>query len=212
MKLFDYCRSSAAYRVRIALNLKELGYEHICVNLLDAQQKSEQYKQTNPQGLIPAFVDNEHTFSQSMAIMEYLDEAYPDSFQLLPSDTNEKARVRSLALSIACDIHPLNNLRVLKYLVAELGITEEQKLAWYHHWITEGFTGLEQQLVTSEMTGEFCHGNSPTIADLCLIPQVFNAKRFNTPMDNFPTINRIVASCEALTAFEKAHPDQQPDA
>jgi len=211
MKLYDYCRSSAAYRVRIALNLKGLEYEHISVNLLEGKQSSDEYKQINPQGLVPSLEDNDNMLNQSLAILEYLEEAYPKTTSLLPESITEKSRVRSLALSIACDIHPVNNLRILKYLVGELGATEEQKLAWYAHWITEGFTALEQQLSSSEFTGKFCHGDKPTLVDLCLIPQVFNAKRFNVPMENFTTINRIVENCEALEAFIKAHPANQPD-
>ena len=211
MKLYDYCRSSAAYRLRIALNLKGINYEHYSVNLLEGKQSSDEYKQINPQGLVPSLEDNGHTLNQSLAILEYLEEAYPDTVSLLPESLSERARVRSLALSIACDVHPLNNLRVLKYLVGQLDATEEQKLEWYAHWITEGFTALETELARSEFTGKFCHGDTPTFADLCLVPQVFNAKRFNVPMDAYPNINRIMENCEALEAFTKAHPANQPD-
>ncbi|NVK24156.1 MAG: maleylacetoacetate isomerase [Gammaproteobacteria bacterium] len=212
MILYDYCRSSAAYRVRIALNLKGLVHEQIPVNLVDGEQSSQQHKQRNPQGLVPSLEENQRIFNQSLAIMEYLDEAYPSSYSLLPEDVNERARVRALSLTIACDIHPLNNLRVLKYLTGTLAVTEQQKLEWYSHWITEGFAALEKTLAESESTGRFCHGDKPTLADICLVPQVFNAKRFNVSLDDFPTINRIVEACDKLMAFKTAHPSEQADA
>ena len=211
MKLDDYCRSSAAYRVRIALNLKGLVYEQVPINLVDGIQSSADYKAINPQGLVPALEDNGKLYNQSLAIIEYLEEVYPASFSLLPTDATQKIRVKSLAYTIACDIHPLNNLRVLKYLVNELQVTEQQKQDWYSHWINEGFTALEQTLVQSNYTGRFCHGDQPSLADVCLVPQVFNAKRFNVSMDNFPTINRIVDACEKLMALKTAHPAEQPD-
>ena len=209
MELFDYVRSSSAYRVRICLNLKGLEYQSTPINLLEKQQSSEQYLFLNPQGLVPALTDNNQLMTQSLAILEYLDEQYPDTHQMLPDSISDRAKVKALALSIACDIQPLNNLRVLNYLVNDLALSEEQKLTWYHHWIKEGFTSLETQLVNSEETGEFCFGDSPSLADVCLVPQVFNAKRFKTPMDDYPTINRIVANCDKLEAFSKAHPDHQ---
>lgn len=211
MKLYDYCRSSAAYRVRIALNLKGLAYEQLPINLVDGIQSSAEYKELNPQGLVPALDDNGKLFSQSLAIIEYLEDVYPASFSLLPDDVIQKARVKSLAYTIACDIHPLNNLRVLKYLVNEFEVTETQKMSWYSHWIKEGFSALESELSSSEHTGRFCHGDQPSLADICLVPQVFNAKRFNVAMDEFPTINRIVDACDKLMAFQTAHPAEQPD-
>jgi maleylacetoacetate isomerase/maleylpyruvate isomerase len=197
--------------VRIALNLKGLVYEQVPINLVDGIQSSADYKAINPQGLVPALEDNGKLYNQSLAIIEYLEEVYPASFSLLPTDVTQKIRVKSLAYTIACDIHPLNNLRVLKYLVNELQVTEQQKQDWYSHWIHEGFTALEQTLVQSKYTGRFCHGDQPSLADVCLVPQVFNAKRFNVSMDSFPTINRIVDACDKLMAFKTAHPAEQPD-
>jgi len=208
MKLFDYVRSSAAYRVRIALNLKQMDYEQIPVNLLEGAQRGEQNLARNPQGLVPSFEDADTTLNQSMAICEYLDDAYPESYRLLPDAPLEKARVRSLAQLIACDIHPVNNLRVLKYLVGELGATEEQKLSWYRHWITLGFEALEEHL-NSEQSGKFCHGDEPTLADLCLVPQVFNARRFETDLSRFPRVVEIADRCNDIDAFIKASPDNQ---
>ena len=209
MELFDYVRSSSAYRVRICLYLKGLEYQQTAINLLEKQQSSEQYKSLNPQGLVPALNDNDQLVTQSISICEYLEEKYPQTPAILPSDLNHKTHVKSLALSIACDIQPLNNLRILNYLVKDMGLSDEQKMTWYHHWIVEGFTALEAQLENSELTGDFCFGNTPTLADICLVPQVFNAKRFKAPMENYPNINRIVENCEKLEAFAKAHPDNQ---
>jgi len=209
MELFDYVRSSSAYRVRICLNLKGLEYQSNAVNLLEQQQSSAQYKALNPQGLVPALNDNGDFFTQSIAICEYLEEQYPDTPAILPKELKAKTQVKTLALSIGCDIQPLNNLRVLNYLVQDMGLSDEQKLTWYLHWIKEGFTALEAQLSNSESTGDFCYGDTPTLADICLVPQVFNAKRFKAPMEDYPTINRIVENCEKLEAFAKAHPDNQ---
>ncbi|SET38353.1 maleylacetoacetate isomerase [Thalassotalea agarivorans] len=203
MKLYDYSKSSAAYRLRIALNLKGLDYEKVNVNLLHGEQKGDDYKALNPQGLVPALEDKT-LYTQSLAILEYLEEAYPQT-PLLPNNLADKTQVRALALSIACDIHPLNNLRVLKYLTVDMALSEEQKMQWYHHWISEGFTALEKQL--AETAGTFSFGDAPSIVDVCLVPQVFNANRFKVPMDAFPTIKRIVAQCETLEAFKLAHPD-----
>lgn len=209
MELFDYVRSSSAYRVRICLNLKGIDYDANVINLLEKQQSSEQYKKVNPQGLVPALKDGDNLITQSIAICEYLEEQYPDTPAILPKELMEKTHVRSLALSIGCDIQPLNNLRILNYLVRDMGLSDEQKMTWYQHWIKEGFTALETQLANSELTGDFCCGNQPGLADICLVPQVFNAKRFKAPMDDYPTINRIVDNCEKLEAFAKAHPDNQ---
>lgn len=209
MELFDYVRSSSAYRVRICLNLKGIDYDANAINLLEKQQSSEQYKKVNPQGLVPALKDGDNLITQSIAICEYLEEKYPDTPAILPADLIAKTHVKALALSIGCDIQPLNNLRILNYLVKDMGLSDEQKMTWYHHWIKEGFTALEAQLANSEYTGDFCCGNEPGLADICLVPQVFNANRFKVAMEDYPTINRIVANCEKLEAFAKAHPDNQ---
>ena len=212
MKLYSYYRSSAAYRVRIALNLKQLPYETVGVHLLKngGEQKQSAYRAKNPQKLVPALEDNEQVFTQSLAIIEYLDEAYPTQ-PLLPAAATERARVRAMAQLIACDIHPLNNLRVLGYLQNQLGADETAKTEWYRHWIQEGFAALET-LLQSEQTGRFCHGDTPTLADCCLVPQVYNARRFQVDLSPYPTIVRIVAECGALPAFQTAAPENQPDA
>ncbi|MBY4678148.1 maleylacetoacetate isomerase [Marinobacterium arenosum] len=212
MILYDYCRSSAAYRVRIALNLKGLAYEQVPVNLLQAEHRGEEHLARNPQGLVPAFEDNGVMINQSLAICEYLDDAYPQTAPLVAGTPADKARIRGLAQLIACDIHPVDNLRVLKYLVGELGASEEQKLEWYRHWIHEGFKGLERRLAESNQTGKFCHGDTPTLADVCLVPQVFNANRFETDLSAYPTIVRINEACNELKAFADAHPNLQPGA
>ncbi len=212
MKLHDYFRSSAAYRVRIALNLKGLAYEHVPVNLLKGEEGAAGYKVLNPQGLVPALeTDDGAVLTQSLAICEWLDETHPEP-PLLPRDALGRARARALALAVACEIHPLNNLRVLKYLVRELGASDEQKLGWYRHWIAEGFAALEAMLAASPATGRFCHGDAPTLADVCLVPQVFNARRFDCELSAFPTVVRIAAACDALEAFAAAAPARQPDA
>ena len=213
MKLYDYFRSSAAYRVRIGLNLKGLAYESLPVHLLrgGGEQLQPAYRAVNPSALVPALQAGEATITQSLAILEYLDEIHP-LMPLMPRDALGRARVRSLALAIACEIHPLNNLRVLRYLVKQAGLTEEAKNAWYVHWVQEGFAALEAQLSASADTGRFCHGDTPTIADCVLVPQVFNAVRFNLDMAAYPTIARIDAACCELPAFEAAHPSRQPDA
>lgn len=213
MKLYTYFRSSAAYRVRIALNLKGLSYDTVPVHLLKegGQQRREEFRQINPSGLVPAFQDERITLTQSMAIIEYLDERYP-AVPLLPHDAPGRARVRELAQIVACDIHPLNNLRVLRYLVRELGLSEDQKNAWIRRWISEGLAGLEAHLARDPAAGPFCHGNSPTVADCFLVPQVHNARRFDIDLAVYPNIARIDALCVDLPAFAAAHPSQQPDA
>jgi maleylacetoacetate isomerase/maleylpyruvate isomerase len=210
MQLFDYCRSSAAYRVRIALNLKALNYTSTPINLVKAEQKAQSYKQTNPQGLVPALQDGDALITQSMAICEYLDEAYPDTFSLLPESAKDKAQVRALANIVACDVHPLNNLRVQQYLVNEMDVTDENKMVWYHHWIHEGFSALEAMLKNT--AGKYCFGDNVTLADVCLVPQVFNANRFKVDLSEYPTLVSVVENCEKLEAFQKAHPNNQPDA
>ncbi|TXG88749.1 MAG: maleylacetoacetate isomerase [Rhodocyclaceae bacterium] len=216
LKLYTYFRSSAAYRVRIALNLKNLEYEAIPVHLVKdgGQHLKEDYRRVNPAGAVPALADRELSLSQSLAIIEYLDEAYPYP-PLLPADPAARARVRAIALDIACEIHPINNLRVLKYLTGQLGLTEEQKNAWYRHWVEVGLASVEARLTTgpnAAMTGKFCHGDHPTLADCCLVPQVFNARRFGCRLDHVPTVVRIDAECRTLPAFVAAAPENQPDA
>ena len=211
MKLYGYFRSSAAYRVRIALGLKGLPYDYLAVHLRKGEQNAEPYREVNPAQLVPVLVDDRGTLAQSLAIIEYLDERYREP-PLLPSGYTERARVRAIALAIACDIHPLDNTRVLKYLVRTVGATEEMKDAWYRHWIDLGLTALETQLSRERATGEFCHGDGPTLADCCLVPQLANARRANIPLDAYPTLTRIETRCEALPAFAAAAPHAQPDA
>ena len=213
MKLYTYFRSSAAYRVRIALNLKGLSYDAIPVHLLrgGGEQLQEEYRAINPSGLVPSFVDEGMTLTQSIAILEYLEEAYPQT-PIMPADAIGRARVRELAQIIACDVHPVNNLRVLRYLVHELGLSEAQKTEWYRHWLVGGLEALEQHLARGPAGGAFCHGDTPTIADCCLVPQVFNAQRNGIDIAAYPTIARINAACIAMQAFVAAHPSNQPDA
>ncbi|MBS0294218.1 MAG: maleylacetoacetate isomerase [Proteobacteria bacterium] len=215
LKLYSYFRSSAAYRVRIALALKGLAYDTIPVHLLKdgGQQHASAYRSANPQGLVPALQLSADgpVLAQSLAIIEYLDETC-EGPALLPSDALGRARVRALAQMVACEIHPLNNLRVLKYLKHELGVSDAQKEAWYAHWVALGLQAVEDTLARGSDTGRFCHGDSPGLADCCLVPQVFNARRFNCALDAYPTINRIVEACEQLPAFRQAAPDMQPDA
>ncbi|CAM3949387.1 maleylacetoacetate isomerase [Vreelandella rituensis] len=210
--LHGYFRSSAAYRVRIALNLKGLAHEQAPVNLVKGENRGDAYRTLNPQGLVPVLETEEGVpLTQSLAICEYLEERYPTP-ALLPDNLEERARVRALAQLVACEMHPLNNLRVLKYLVGELGVSEQDKLTWYRHWVIEGFDALESMLTPAAGTGDFCHGDTPTLADLCLVPQVFNAERFECDLAAYPTIQRITANCRALEAFRLAAPGEQPDA
>jgi maleylpyruvate isomerase len=211
LKLYGYFRSSAAYRVRIALALKGLAYEYLAVHLRKGEQSAAEYRELNPTALVPTLVDDRGTFSQSLAIIEYLDERYPDP-SLLPRTPEARSRVRGIALAIACDIHPLDNLRVLRYVMRTLGASEEAKDAWYRHWVDVGLSALEAQLAREPATGGFCHGDAPTLADCCLVPQLANARRAGIPLDAYPTLTRIEASCSALPAFVAAAPDRQPDA
>ncbi|QGZ38903.1 maleylpyruvate isomerase [Pseudoduganella flava] len=213
MKLYTYFRSSAAYRVRIALNLKGIGYEAVPVHLLKGggEHHTDAYKAVNPGELVPALEADGVTLTQSLAIIEYLDETHP-MMPLLPPDALGRARVRALAQTIACDTHPLTNLRVLQHLKGPLGLSEEAKMDWYRHWMNEGMRVLEAQLANSADTGRFCHGDTPTMADCCLVPQVFNANRFNIDLAPYPTIARIDEACAQIPAFQAAHPAQQPDA
>jgi maleylacetoacetate isomerase len=211
MKLYSYFRSSAAYRVRIALGLKGLPYEYAAVHLRKGEQRTEAFRALNPAELVPALTDDRGTFTQSLAIIEYLEERHPEP-PLFPDTPEARARVRAIALAIACDIHPLDNLRVLRYLMRTVGATEEVKDEWYRHWIEVGFSVLEAQLGREPATGEFCHGDAPTLADCCLVPQLANARRANIPLDPYPTLRRIEARCNALPAFAAAAPERQPDA
>lgn len=213
LKLYGYWRSSAAYRVRIALNLKGLDYEQVPVHLIrdGGEQHAPDYALTHPQKLVPVLQHGERKVRQSLAIMEYLEELWPDP-PLLPLAARDRARVRALALLIACDIHPLNNLRVLQYLEREWNAPQPERDEWVRHWIAEGFRAFEAMLVEDLSRGAFCEGESPGIADCCLIPQVYNARRFGVDLDPFPTIRRIEAECLALPAFDAARPERQPDA
>lgn len=211
MKLYGYWRSSAAYRVRIALNLKQLTYENLPVHLMKdgGQQNKDGYKALNPAKLVPVLVDGELTLNQSLAIIEYLDETYP-SPQLLPDDPAKKAVIRALSLDITSDIHPLNNLRVLQYLSNNFGCTEQQKTQWMHHWLHTGFKALELRL--QKTYGKYCFGDRLTLADICLVPQVYNALRFQLDMSAYPIISQIYHQCQQLAAFALAAPEEQPDA
>ncbi len=211
MKLYSYWRSSAAYRVRIALNLKQLNVETLPVHLLKdgGQQHSAAFRELNPAELVPVLEDGKENLNQSLAIIEYLEEMHPEP-ALLPKEAIARAKVRALALDIACDMHPLNNLRVLQYLTGPLALSEAQKLEWLHHWMHSGFKALEQRLAVS--AGTYCYGDTVSLADLCLVPQVYNALRFKLEMMDYPNINRIYHHCQQLAAFALAAPEQQPDA
>ncbi|SHM51885.1 maleylacetoacetate isomerase/maleylpyruvate isomerase [Roseovarius litoreus] len=208
--LFSYYRSTAAYRVRIALNLKGVNYTIAPVNLLTGEHREAAFRELNPQGLVPIYRDGDLTLSQSMAIMEYIDEAFPDGLALLPQGVPERARVRAFCNVIAVDTHPLNNLRVLKYLEGELGIASGARMTWYRHWMAEGLAACEAMLHKAG-PGAFCFGDVPSLADICLAGHMFNAERFDCPLGKFP---RVVARHEvamAHPAFQKAHPLRQPD-
>ncbi len=213
MKFYTYFRSSAAYRVRIALNLKGLEVEHVPLHLVrgGGEHRHDDYLALNPQGLVPALEDAGRVFGQSVAIIEYLDETRPDP-PLLPADPGERAVVRSMALAIACDIHPLNNLRVLNYLGGPLAQGREAVATWYGHWIAEGFRGLEQLALRSSADGRHLYGDSVTLADVFLVPQVYNARRFRCDLAPYPTLVGISRHLESLPAFVAAAPEVQPDA
>ena len=213
LRLHGYFRSSAAYRVRIALNLKGLDYARLPVHLLrnGGEQHSPAYAALNPEELVPTLQDGDTLLTQSLAILEYLEERHPAT-PLLPASPGDRGWVRAIALQIACDVHPLNNLRVLKYLEGVLGITAEQKLAWIAHWIATGFDALEKRLAHDTRAGLCCYGDTPTLADCCLVPQVFGARRFNVSMEPYPTLARIDAHLATLPAFRQAAPGVQPDA
>ncbi len=210
--LHNYFRSSAAYRVRIAMNLKGLDYDYVPVHLTrdGGMQFREPYKSLNPQQLVPLLDDRGFRLSQSLAIIEYLDEKFPEQ-PLLPASIEGRARVRQLALAISCDIHPLQNLRVLKYLTGPLALSEDQKTTWIKHWLGLGLEALEAELANSPTRGTFCFGDTPTMADCALVPQIFSARRFSVDLAGFPTLRAIHAACEAVPAIAAAHPAAQPD-
>lgn len=209
MELFNYFRSSASYRVRIGLALKGLAYDYRSVHLQKSEQTAESYAAVSASRLVPLLKDGDHVLTQSLAILEYLDETHPEP-PLLPRDPLGRARVRALALDIACEIHPLNNLRVLKYLVGALKVSENDKNRWYRHWVETGLEAVERQLVAQP--ARFCHGDAPTLADICLVPQIFNAQRFECRTDHVPNVMRVFGACMALDAFEQTRPENCPDA
>lgn len=213
LRLYSFWRSSAAYRVRIALGLKELSYEVEPVHLVKdgGQQHSPEYGEVNPQEFVPVLMHGNRVLRQSMAIIEYLDDTWPDN-PLLPAVARDAQRARAIAQMVACDIHPLNNLRVMQYLEAQFKANQSQKDAWMKHWISTGFDALEKVLADNPSTGSFCEGDIPSIADCCLVPQVYNAERFKVSMKPYPTIQRINKECLELEAFKQAHPSVQPDA
>ena len=208
MKLYNYFRSSASFRVRIALELKELSYDYVPVHLVKGEHKQADYASLAPEMLVPHLEVDGHNLAQSMAIMEYLDETHPEP-ALLPRDAVGRAQVRALAQSIACEIHPLNNLRVLKYLVKEMGASEEAKNTWYRHWVRSGLEAFELQLAPH--AGPFCWGDTPTLADCCLVPQIFNGQRFNVDFSGLPRTMAAFEACMALQAFQRAQPSNCPD-
>jgi maleylacetoacetate isomerase/maleylpyruvate isomerase len=211
VKLYTYFRSSASFRVRIALNLKGIAYEPSFVHLPKGEHRAAPYSKVNPQALTPALVlDDGEQLAQSLAIMEYLEEVHPQP-PLLPKDAKGRARVRSLSLLIACEIHPLNNLRTLQHLKRVLGQTEDQVNAWYRHWVADGLAKFEADL-TAGGSGKYCHGDVPTMADCCLVPQIFNAKRYQCDLAPYPATMRIFDACMKLEAFDRAQPSKQPDA
>lgn len=217
MQLYSYFRSSAAYRVRIALNLKQLDYSVLPVHLLrhGGEQLTPEYRKLNPAALVPTLIDEQASgprpLTQSLAIIEYLEEIHPAP-PLLPQAPADRAFVRSIALAIACDIHPVNNLRVLRYLVRELKVDDDAKNAWYRHWCEQGLAAVEEMLANDPRTGRFCFGDTPSLADCCLIPQIFNARRTGCDLSKMPTIVRIDEACMELEAFAAAAPARQPDA
>ena len=209
MELYNYFRSSASYRVRIALALKGLEYDYKPVHLTKNEHLNESYAAVSASRLVPLLRDGDHMLTQSLAIMEYLDETHPEP-PLLPKAPAERARVRALALDVACEIHPLNNLRVLRYLVRDLKVSEDDKDRWYRHWVETGLEVVERQLAAQP--SQFCHGDSPTLADCCLVPQIFNAQRFKCRSEHIPQTMRVYEACMKLPAFSKTQPSECPDA
>jgi len=210
MKLHNYFRSSSSFRVRIALNLKGLDYEYVPVHIARGEHRTGSYPAISADMLVPLLEDEGERFSQSMAIMEYLDEVHPEP-PLLPSDPAGRAHVRALSQSIACEIHPLNNLRVLKYLVKDLKLDEEAKNNWYRHWVRDGMLAFERQLA-QHPASTYCWGNTPTMADCCLVPQIFNGRRFDCDFSGLPRTMAAFEACMALDAFQRAQPSRAPDA
>jgi maleylacetoacetate isomerase len=211
LTLFTYWRSSTAYRARIALNLKGLAYEPAFVSIPGKEHRAAEYLAVNPQGLVPALVEDGRVVTQSLAILEYLEERTPEP-PLLPAGLHERAYVRALSQVIACEIHPLNNVRVLRYLEDELGAEASARSAWYRRWIAEGLSGFEALLARHGLAGDHCFGDAPTMADVCLVPQIYNARRFDCPLDAYPLATAIAARCAALEPFVRAVPETQPDA
>jgi maleylacetoacetate isomerase len=213
IKLYSFWRSSACYRVRIALNLKQLSYETIPIHLVKGggEQHSPEFHELNPLELIPVLMHGGRMLRQSLAIIDYLDENWENEHPLMPSVARDRQRVRAIAQMIACDIHPLNNLRVMQYLEKEFGVEEQQRERWTRHWIRAGFHAVEEVLADSTATGTYCEGDAPTMADCCLVPQVYNAQRFGVSLDDYPNITRINAECLKLPAFDTARPEKQPD-
>jgi len=210
VQLYGYFRSSASFRVRIALALKGLPYDYKPVHLPRSEQLTPEFAAIAPTRLVPQLVDGDTRLGQSLAIIEYLDETHPEP-PLLPRDAKDRARVRGLALDIACEIHPLDNLRVLRYLVRELKVGEDAKNTWYRHWVEQGLAAVEQQLAGSPQTGAYCHGDTPTLADCVLVPQIFNAQRFDCRLDHVPTVMRVFETCMRHPAFLAAQPSACPD-
>ena len=211
MKLYGYFRSSASYRVRIALSLKGLDYDIEPVHLRRGEQRAPEFLKRNPQGLVPALEHEGAALPQSLAIIEYLEERFPEP-ALLPPAAADRAWVRALAQVVACDIHPINNLRILQYLEQDLGVDDEARSAWARRWIDSGFAAMEDMLRDDPRTGDHCFGTRPTLADICLVPQVFNSQRFGVDMDRYPTLARIHETCMRLSAFADQAPERQPDA
>lgn len=211
LTLYGYWRSSASYRVRIILNLKALPYRHRNVHLArnGGEQHTAQFLERNPHALVPVLEMDGRCLTQSLAIMEYLEEVYPER-RILPDDPFDRAWVRAVAQAIACEIHPLNNLRVLKYLTEDLGVADEARLGWYRHWIALGFTGLEAQVAA--LPGDFSLGDAPGLLEACLVPQVYNARRFDCDLGAYPRLTALDARCQSLEAFQAAAPERQPDA
>ena len=211
LQLYNYFRSSASYRVRIALALKGLSYDYVPVHLLKNEQLKPPFSDIAAAKLVPLLKDDDHLLTQSLAIIEYIEETHPEP-RLLPGDAFARARIRGLALDIACEIHPINNLRVLRYLVQEMKISDDDKNRWYRHWVETGLDTVERQLASSKDTGRFCHGDSPTLADCVLVPQIFNAQRFKCELGHVPHVMRVHAACMALPAFAGTQPSACPDA
>jgi maleylacetoacetate isomerase len=211
LQLYNYFRSSASYRVRIALALKGLPYDYMPVHLVKNEQRAAAFSELNAAQLVPLLVDGEERLTQSVAIIEYLDETHP-SPPLLPGTPAERARIRAIAQDIACEIHPLNNLRVLRYLVHDLKVSEDDKNRWYRHWVEQGLAVVERRLADHPATGRFCHGDTPTLADCVLVPQIHNAQRFDCSLVGLPTVMRVFETCMALDAFAQTQPSACPDA